>query len=102
MEKAGFSMTGFRNKEFERALSGLGQVIRDSDDAQAKEQVKVLLRELSDVVRILVIGGQGSGRTTFWKSLLLENGPAKAYPTAGVEEVRCGEMEVRRNPSSTA
>lgn len=93
MGNAGYSITGFKNKEFESALSGLGQVIQDSDDNQAKEQIKVLLRDLSDVVRILVVGSQGSGRTTFWKNLLLEHCPQESHPTSGVEEVRCGEME---------
>lgn len=89
------AITGFRNKEFENALSRLGQVIQDSDDNQAKERIKALLRDLSDVVRILVVGGQGSGRTTFWKQLLLGSCPQEPCPTTGVEEVRCGEMEAR-------
>ncbi len=93
MGDTGWSMTGFKSKEFEGALTRLSQVIQDSDDVQVKDQIRALLRDLSDVVRILVVGSQGSGRTTFWNRLLLENCPSQPHHTEGVEEVRCGEME---------
>lgn len=81
------------NREFEAVLAKLGELIQDTDDIQAKEQVKELRRDLSDVVRILVIGSEHSGRTTFWKRLLLREDSERTLPTSGIEEIRCGDQE---------
>lgn len=79
--------------ELDQVLLSLSQAAKDSDDKEMKDMIKTALGTISDTVKILVIGDDRSGKTTFWKTLLLGRTPETAESTQGLEEIRYGEED---------
>ena len=72
------------------------EVLKETDDQRAKDEVQQFLGEISQAYRFFVVGAEKSGRTSFLRNCFLE-GEEQLLPkeeTKGILELRCGAQEI--------
>lgn len=73
----------------------LTSLVKDSDDETIKAEVKSFLEDVSQAYKIIVVGGEKTGRTTVLRNCFIPNGE-QIFPkgeTYGIREVRYGVKE---------
>lgn len=79
-------------EEFAVVLTSL---VKDADDEAIKQEVKSFLTDVSQVYRIIVVGGEKTGRTTVLRNCFAESDEHifTKEETYGIREVRYGVKE---------
>lgn len=83
-------------KHMEELAVLLNGLVKDTDDEKIKQEVKSFLADVSQVYRVLVIGGEKTGRTTVLRNCFAESREQTIVKeeTVGICELRYGAQEI--------
>lgn len=83
--------------DLEEILGRLKNMLKDTDDKESKDNVDAAIRKVSAAYRVLVVGGEETGRTSLLDYIFMDT-PSNPEPygggkTHGIEEIRFGAAQ---------
>lgn len=83
--------------DLEKILGRLKNILKDTDDKEAKDHVDAAIRKVSAAYRVLVVGGEETGRTSLLDYIFMDipSDPNRyeGGKTHGIEEIRFGAAQ---------
>lgn len=83
--------------DLEEILGRLKNMLKDTDDKEAKDHVDAAIRKVSSAYRVLVVGGEETGRTSLLDYIFMDipsdPEPYRGGKTHGIEEIRFGAAQ---------